>query len=52
MSTQNGDKPRFNRERKQKMARRERTLELLERAAKWLKLADATARAKPGTVPA
>jgi hypothetical protein len=34
MSARNGDKSRFHRERKQKIARRKRTQELLERAAK------------------
>ena len=34
MSARNGDKSRFHRERKQKIARRKRTQELMERAAK------------------
>jgi hypothetical protein len=34
MSAKNGDKSRFNRERKQKIARRKRTRELLERNTK------------------
>jgi hypothetical protein len=46
MSARNGDKSRFNRERKQKIARRKRTHELLERAGKARKSADATARAQ------
>jgi hypothetical protein len=33
MSSRNGDKSRYHRERKQKIARRKRTRELLERAA-------------------
>lgn len=33
MSRRNGDKSRFNRERKQKIARRKRTRELLNREA-------------------
>ena len=33
MSSLNGDKSRYHRERKQKIARRKRTRELLERAA-------------------
>lgn len=33
MSSRNGDRSRFHRERKQKIARRKRTRELLERAA-------------------
>ncbi len=32
MSSMNGDKSRYHRERKQKIARRKRTRELLERA--------------------
>jgi hypothetical protein len=52
MSARNGDKSRFNRERKQKIARRKRTLELLERAAKARKSADATARAQLRSVSA
>ena len=34
MSARNGDKSRFNRERKQKIARRKHTRELLEHAAR------------------
>jgi hypothetical protein len=33
MSSRNGDRSRFHRERKQKIARRQRTRELLESAA-------------------
>ena len=33
MSARNGDKSRFNRERKQKIAKRKRTRELVKRAA-------------------
>ena len=47
MSERNGDKSRFNRERKQKIARRKHTRELLERVAKAHKSADTTARAQP-----
>jgi hypothetical protein len=47
MSARNGDKSRFNRERKQKIARRKRTHELLERAVKAHKSADTTARTQP-----
>ena len=43
MSALNGDKSRFNRERKQKIARRKRTRELLNRAATQLKPADSSA---------
>jgi len=42
MSARNGDKSRYNRERKQKIARRKRTQELLEHAAKAHKQADST----------
>ena len=52
MSARNGDKSRFNRERKQKIARRKHTHELLERAAKARKSADTTARAQPRWVSA
>jgi len=52
MSARNGDKSRFNRERKQKIARRKRTHELLQRAAKERESADATARAQPRSVSA
>ena len=34
MSARNGDRSRYHRERKQKIARRKRTRELLEREAK------------------
>jgi hypothetical protein len=52
MSARNGDKSRFNRERKQKIARRKRTHELLERAAKAPTSTDATVRAQPRSVSA
>lgn len=52
MSAVNGDKSRFNRERKQKIARRKRTQELLERAAKTQKPADRSARVRPQSVSA
>jgi len=45
MSARNGDKSRFNRKRKQKIARRKHTHELLERAKKALHTAGATVRA-------
>ena len=51
MSARNGDKSRFNRERKQKIARRKRTHELLERT-KALKSDDATVRVQPRSVSA
>ena len=47
MSARNGDKSRFNRERKQKIARRKRTHELLERAAKASKSANTPVGAQP-----
>ncbi len=52
MSARDGDKSRFNRERKQKIARRKRTQELLQRAAKERKPADTTVRAQPRSVSA
>jgi len=52
MSARNGDKSRFNRERKQKIARRKRTHVLLGRAAKVSKSADTTVRAQPRSVTA
>jgi len=52
MSARNGDKSRFNRERKQKIARRKRTYELLERAPKARKSADTAGRAQPRSVSA
>jgi hypothetical protein len=51
MSARNGDKSRFNRERKQKIARRQRTRELLKRAPEK-ESADPSARAKPRSVAA
>ena len=50
MSARNGDKSRFNQERKQKMARRKRTRELQERAAKALNSRETTVRAEPRSV--
>ena len=52
MSARNGDKARFNRERKQKIARRKRTQELLERGAKVVKSREAIGRAHPRSVSA
>jgi len=52
MSARNGDKSRFNRERKQKIARRKRIHEMLGRAAKGSKAEDTTARAQPRSVSA
>jgi len=47
MSARNGDKSRFHRERKQKIARRKRTKELQRSAAKARESAGATVRAQP-----
>jgi hypothetical protein len=52
MSERNGDKSRFNRERKQKIARRKRTHELLQRAAKTRKPEDTSVRVQPRSVSA
>jgi hypothetical protein len=48
MSARNGDKSRFNRERKKKIARRKRTHELLQSPAN----ARATRARKPGNTSA
>jgi hypothetical protein len=50
MSALNGDKSRFNRERKQKIARRKRNRELLNRAVKPTKSGDAAGRARSQSV--
>lgn len=52
MSARNGDKSRFYRERKQKIARRNRIHELLDRAGKALKSVEAANRAQPKSVSA
>src|SRR5262244_1003127 len=52
MSARNGDKSRFNRERKQKIARRKRTHELLERVPKARKSADPAGSAQARSVSA
>ncbi len=52
MSARNGDKSRFHRERKQKIARRKRIHEMLDRAAKALKPSETAARAQPKPVSA
>lgn len=52
MSALNGDKSRFNRLRKQKIARRKRNRELLNSAAIQPKPVTAAAPAKPRSVPA
>lgn len=52
MSARNGDKSRFHRERKQKIARRKRIQELLGRAVDGRKSAEARVRAQPKSVSA
>jgi len=52
MSARNGDKSRFHRERKQKIARRKRTHELLQRVTKAGNLADTRVGAQPRPVSA
>ena len=52
MSARNGDRSRFNRERKQKIARRKRTHELLARVTKARESAKTTVHAQPRSVPA
>jgi len=52
MSAGNGDKPRFNRERKQKIARRKRTDELLEPAKARQSAGTTQVRAQPRSVSA
>lgn len=47
MSAVNGDKSRFHRERKQNIARRKRTRELLAAATKKSKATDVPISAKP-----
>ncbi|MBV8052617.1 MAG: hypothetical protein JOZ80_15610 [Acidobacteriaceae bacterium] len=52
MSALNGDKSRYHRERKQKIARRQRTRELLKRDAVEPRSANPSARAKSKPVSA
>jgi len=52
MSAVYGDKSRFNRERKQKLARRKRNRAMLQRAATQPKPANTGTQAKPRSVPA
>ncbi len=52
MSARNGDRSRFHRERKQKIARRQRTRELLKRAATEPKSLDGPAPAQRWSVSA
>ncbi len=50
MSARNGDKSRFNRERKQNIARRKRTHELLKREAEAANSRKTTVRPQPRPV--
>ena len=52
MSARNGDKSRFNRVRRQNIARRKRTYELLKLSPKAHNSVDTTARVQPRSVPA
>jgi hypothetical protein len=52
MSARNGDKSRFNRQRKQNIARRERTHQRLEHAAKATKPGEISSRVQPRSVSA
>jgi hypothetical protein len=52
MSARNGDKSRFNRQRKQNIARRKSAQELLHRPATARKPEDASARVQPRPVSA
>jgi hypothetical protein len=52
MSARNGDKSRFNRQRKQNIARRKRTHELLEHTAKAPKTGEISSRVQPRSVSA
>jgi hypothetical protein len=52
MSAQNGDKSRFHRERKQKIARRTRTRQLLKGTTTRRKTMDIPAGERPGAVSA
>jgi len=52
MSARSGDKSRFNRQRKQNIARRKRTHELLEHAAKASKPGKISSRVQPRSVSA
>jgi len=52
MSVRNGDRFRFNRERRQRIARRKFTHELLDRPAEPDKPTGTTVRARPRSVSA
>ncbi len=52
MSVRNGDKSRFNRQRKQNIARRKRTHGLLEPTARVPKRGDISSRVQPRSVSA
>ena len=52
MSARNGDKSRFHRQRKQNIARRKRTHEMLEQPAKAAKPGQSSSRVQPRSVSA
>ncbi len=52
MSSKNGDKSRFHRERKQKIARRKRSVELQERLSKAAKSEGSSTGVPPKSVTA
>ncbi len=52
MSARNGDKSRFNRQRKQNIAKRKRTHEVLEHTAKEPKPGDISSRVQSRSVSA
>jgi hypothetical protein len=52
MSARNGDKSRYHRERKQKVARRKRNRELPERTTAPVKSAGSPRATEPRSVPA
>jgi len=52
MSSQNGDKSRFNRQRKQKIARRKHAHEVMEHTAKAPKPGEISSRVQPRSVSA
>lgn len=52
MSARNGDRSRFHRERKQKIARRRRTRELVQHARSHAKVTGSAKSAKPAAVTA
>jgi hypothetical protein len=52
MSARNGDKSRFNRQRKQNIARRKRAHEVMEHTAKAPKPGEISSRVQPRSVSA